>query len=205
MTALELWGGCRNSPTTGELSAQRSGPASAGAQGQAPRLRGQRAAPQPSPATKPGSAPGTSPSPRTSALAPRDRAGCPSLTSPVQRLARHHSARASFPELSSPSRGPLDTNSRAQNLSRTEELTSILPYSRWAESHCGPLAYKPQKQAEGHTQDHRAQPEERPLTGNNTHLTAMTRVVTGTQGHRAPPGRKQDPQLQQPGSPPAGH
>lgn len=35
--------------------------------------------PQPSQALKPGSAPGTSPSPRTSAPAPGDRAGCPSL------------------------------------------------------------------------------------------------------------------------------
>lgn len=149
MTARSCQGDT-GSPGAGDLSTQRPGSASAGAQSQVPQLQQPKSHPQPSQDTKPGSAPGISPSPRTSALAPRDKAGCPSLTSRVQRLARHRSARASFPELSSPSQGPLKTNSRAQNPTRMEKVTLDLTFRlhqssiTGAESHCHPLPFKPQ-------------------------------------------------------------
>lgn len=204
MTARELPGGAETPQATGKLSAQRSGPASAGAQGQAPRLSRQRAAPQPSRDTKPGSAPGTSPSPRTSAPAPRDRAGCPSLTSRMQRLTQPGLHFQSYPHP--------PTGLWARKPSRMQKRTLVLTRSPCetsttrAESHFCLLPCKPQMQAECHIRDHHAQPEEHPPTGNNTHLTAMTPVVTGTQGHRetAPRGHKQDPQLQRPRPPPGG-
>lgn len=82
--------------TTAQLSAQWPGLASAGVWGPGTWLGCQRAAPQASQDTKPGSAPGTSPSPRTSAPAPGDRAGCPSLTA-VRRASLSLSQRGLAP------------------------------------------------------------------------------------------------------------
>ena len=70
-------------PSGGASLVQGLGP---GHSAQLPKSR-----PQPGQDAKPGA----SPSPRTSAPAPGDRAGCPSLTGRVQRLARTPSARAS--------------------------------------------------------------------------------------------------------------
>lgn len=143
ITAWELHPGPASTltiaPTKAQLSTQWSRQASAG--------HFSKSRPQPSQDMKPGSAPGTSPSPRTSALAPRDRAGCPSLTAqcraslsltPRSVLAL---LRASGHKLQGPE--PIQDREICSVLTCSPHETSTTR----AESHRCPLPYEPQIQA----------------------------------------------------------